>query len=480
MSRWRAWLGLPGSDGCTIDEPTIVLAAERMAARRGDLGAALKGYHALLCDHAARGTTPDHGPPPPTALLLEQADTSAAAADALWIEAATTLAEDLANFTSDFAPAWQVLQHKLDLQARWRQAHGAGDDLYVGEDLTRTVGHIGLIQYAVKLKRLGLAPWRRIVVACRTETVANPALLTAYAGEVVIESDPRRIAELAPRVCAEGLRYLDLLAWPGQAPIFAREACNVIEALWWQRHGGQALLRLDDEQDEAGRAMARVIGLPDGAPFVCLHVREANYYGDNSNPQRHFNIADYLPAIRAVTDRGDWLVRLGGPSMTKLPPMERVIDYAHSARRAPGLDVWLAARCRFLIGTHSGPMFMPHLFGRPALITNYDFLYGAPPLGPTSRFLPRPMMRGRRSLSFAAMMADKHMKATGLHKVMRAHDLSSISNTPQEILEAVLEMYAPAPPDERQRRFADLAPASHRAGNALVGARFVAHHAALL
>lgn len=457
-----------------------MLAAERMAARRGDLEAALEGYHALLRDHVIRGTTPDHGPPPPTALLLEQADASAAATDALWIEAATTLAEDLANFTADFVAARRVLQHKLGLQARWRQTHGAGDDLHVGEDLTRTLGHIGLIQYVVKLKRLGLVPWRRIVVACRPERVANPALLGAYAGEVVIESDPRRIAELAPRVCAEGLRYLDLLAWPGQAPIFAREACNVIEALWWQRHGGQALLRLDDEQDAAGRTLARAIGLPDGAPFVCLHVRETNYYGDTSNPQRHFNIADYLPAIRAVTDRGDWLVRLGDPSMTKLPPMERVIDYPHSAQRAPQLDVWLAARCRFLIGTHSGPMFMPHLFGRPALITNYDFLYGAPPLGPTSRFLPRPMRHGRRSLSFAAMMMDRHMKATGLDKVMRARGLSTISNTPQEILEAVLEMYAPEPPSPMQRHFADLAPASHRAGNALIGARFVADHAALL
>lgn len=463
-----------------VEEPTIVLAAERVAARRGDVETALKGYHALLRDHAATGTEPNHGPPPPTALLLEQADAGAAAADALWIEAATTLAEDLANFTADFGAARQTLRRKLELQAAWRRTHGAGEDLHIGEDLTRTLGHIGLIQYAVKLKRLGLAPWRRIVVASRREKVSNPALLAAYAGEVLIESDPRRIAELAPRVCAEGLRYLDLLEWPGQAPIFAREASNVIEALWWQRQGGQALLRLDDERDAAGRAMARAIGLPDGATFVCLHVREANYYGDNSNPQRHFHITDYLPAIRAVTDRGDWLVRLGGSSMSRLPPMERVIDYAHSDRRAPELDVWLAARCRFLIGTHSGPMFMPHLFGRPALITNYDFLYGAPPLGPTSRFLPRPMMRGRRSLSFAAMMTDKHMKATGLHKVMRAYGLSSISNTPLEILEAVLEMYEPAPPDERQRRFTALAPETHRAGNALIGARFVARHAALL
>lgn len=390
------------------------------------------------------------------------------------------LAEDLANIDGDFATAFKVLRHKGGLQHGWLRHHNTSRDLLLGEEWTRNIGHIGLIQYAVKLKRLGLGAWNRIVVVSRAEAVANAALLRQYVGEIVIETDPARVAELAPRVSGQGLRVFDVLRWPGQRTIFAREACNVIEALWQTRHGDQPLLRLDDKQITAGRDAARAIGLPEDASFVCLHVRENGYHGDAGHRQRAFRIDDYMPAIDAVTARGDWIVRLGDPSMAPLPPMARVIDYANSSARTPALDVYLAARCRFFIGTNSGPMFMPHLFGRPALITNYTFLYGAPPLGPSSRFLPRLMTRASRRLRFATMMADAYMKSTHNERAFSLRGLSSIDNTPQEILEAVLEMYEPGPPDPRQRRFADLAPATHHAGNALVGKRFVADHATLL
>lgn len=461
-------------------DPHAPLAAERAAARRGDVAAALPGYVALLRHYAGTGDTSPSGRPRPTALLLERIGHDESAADGLPIEAATMLAEDLVNIDCDFPSAMTVLRHKVALQAQWQRRHGTSADLLLGEEWTRNIGHIGLLQYPVKLKRLGLAAWDRIVVVARAGAVANAALLRQYAGEIAIETDPDRVAGLAPMVCGTGLRNFDLLSWPGQDSIFGREACNVIEALWRTRHGERPLLGLDEAQVAAGRAGARAIGLPDEASFVCLHVREGGYHGDAEHRQRAFDIVDYLPAIRAVTAHGDWIVRLGDPSMTPLPPMDRVIDYALSPARAAALDVWLAARCRFYIGTNSGPMFTPHLFGRPALITNYAFLFGAPPLGPSSRFLPRPLMRRGRPLRFAAAMADETMKSTHNERAFGLRGFSSIDNTPQEILQATMEMYAPGPADALQRRFADLAPAAHRTGNALVGARFIADHMALL
>jgi len=475
---WLARLRQSALGLASAIDPNAMLVVERAAARRGDFEAALAGYVALLRHYADQGTTTLPGRPRPTALLLEQIGRNAAAADGLRIEAATTLAEDLVNIDADFATAFNVLCHKTALQADWQRRHGSSSDLFLGEEWTRNIGHIGLIQYVVKLKRLGLAGWNRIVVVSRPEVVANAALLRQYADEIVIETDPVRVAELAPRVCGCGLRMFDVLSWPGQKTIFAREACNVIEALWWTRHGDRPLLRFSAAQTAVGRAMARAIGLPEDASFVCLHVRESGYHGDDSHGQRAFRIADYLPAIHTVTDRGDWLVRLGDPSMSPLPPMERVIDYARHPARMPALDVYLAACCRFFIGTNSGPMFMPHLFGRPALITNYAFLFGGPPLGPTSRVLPRPLKRGKRALSFATMMSDDYMKSTYNERAFTLRGFSSIDNTPPEILDAVMEMYVPEPASALQRRFRDLAPAPHRAGNALIGARFIADHGA--
>lgn len=481
MLGWLEGLGLRRKPADPAIDPDALLAAERNAARLGDFDRALDGYEALLRNYINQGLTTPPGRPRPTALLLEQIGHNVAAADGLRIEAATMLAEDLVNIDSDFATAFDTLQYKVGLQADWRRVHGMSDDLLLGEEWTRNIGHIGLIQYVVKLRRLGLATWNRIVVVSRPEAVANVALLGRYGNEVVIETNPERVAELAPRVCGEGLRLFDLLSLPGdRRTIFAREACNVIEALWQARHGPRPLLYLDDAQVVAGRALARIIGLPEGAPFVCLHVREGGYHGDASHRQRFFRMADYLPAIRAVTDRGDWVVRLGDPSMSPLPPLPRVIDYALSPARTPALDVYLAAQCRFFIGTNSGPMFMPHLFGRPALITNYDFLFGGPPLGPTSRFLPRPLKQGQRALRFTRMMDDFYMKSTHTQRALGLRGLSSVSNAPQQIVDATAEMYAPELPGVLQRRFAKLAPRAHRAGNALIGAGFIADHRALL
>src|SRR6185436_11613017 len=143
-------------------------------ARRHDLEVALPAYEALLRQYADQGTTTPPGRPRPTALLLEQIGHNAAVADGLRIEAATTLAEDLVNIDADFATAFNVLCHKTALQAEWQRRHGTSGDLLLGEEWTRNIGHIGLIQFVVKLKRLGLAAWDRIVVVSRPEVVANP------------------------------------------------------------------------------------------------------------------------------------------------------------------------------------------------------------------------------------------------------------------------------------------------------------------
>jgi putative glycosyltransferase (TIGR04372 family) len=57
--------------------------------------------------------------------------------------------------------------------------------------------------------------------------------------------------------------------------------------------------------------------------------------------------------------------------MTPVPPHGNFIDYGNSAIRADWMDIFILARCRFLIGTNSGPAFIPSLYGTPSLLTNW-------------------------------------------------------------------------------------------------------------
>jgi putative glycosyltransferase (TIGR04372 family) len=83
------------------------------------------------------------------------------------------------------------------------------------------------------------------------------------------------------------------------------------------------------------------------------------------------DIATYSEAIAEITRRGGWVIRMGDPSMKPLPSLPNVIDYCHSDLRADWMDVFLAARCRFMIGTSSGPAYIPPLYGVPSVLTNW-------------------------------------------------------------------------------------------------------------
>ena len=480
---------------------------ERNAALRGDFDRAVDGYFHAYEDMARRGEVPALiGRPRVAAFLLNHHGRSQMADDAIRIEAAATLAEDLVNSDTNFDAALVALQYKARLQDAWRARHGSTGRLYLGEDWTRNIGHIASIQHLLMLQRLGLASWQRIVVVARRSQVANLALLQQFGAELDIVTDPKEVARLAPRVAGDGLRFFDLLGWKDHQPVAIAELGNFVESLWAANR--QPICRLDPSDLDYGRdAMAR-IGLPADASFVCFHVREDGYHNDKGYSARSSSIESYLPAMQRIVDEGHWVVRLGDPSMSPLPRRDRVIDYANCGHRDPLVDVYLCAQCHFFVGTTSGLMFVPHLFGVPALITNYMFVFAAPPLGRTSRFLPQLVRQQGRDLNFAEMMSARTMRACYSNHGAADLGLSFVANSPDEIDDAVREMSIlhpppdvrrrladdcadeiPAmagslgflnPPSDFQRRFQALYPAAHRNGNAMIGRDFVDQHQRLL
>src|SRR3546814_3430723 len=86
---------------------------------------------------------------------------------------------------------------------------------------------------------------------------------------------------------------------------------------------------------------------------------------------RDARIADYRPAIEYLTASGGYVVRLGDRSMTRAEPQAGLVDYPFTEAKSDWMDIYLAARCRFHDGTSSGMSFVPLLFGRPALLTNW-------------------------------------------------------------------------------------------------------------
>jgi putative glycosyltransferase (TIGR04372 family) len=121
------------------------------------------------------------------------------------------------------------------------------------------------------------------------------------------------------------------------------------------------------------------IGLPIDSWFVCLHVRESGFHNDSAT-ERNASITNYYAAIKKITERGGWVVRLGDRSMTRLTQLDRVIDYPFSEAKSPSMDMYLISECTLYIGMTSGIYDVALLFQRPVILANMsNWLFGIPP-----------------------------------------------------------------------------------------------------
>ena len=145
---------------------------------------------------------------------------------------------------------------------------------------------------------------------------------------------------------------------------------NVVNRYDWQKQLETPLaVSLERKKRLVAERQRAQLGLPDDAWFACLHVRESGFHKDTYS-ERNASIHNYIGAIEEVTRRGGWVVRMGDASMTKLPAMERVIDYPFTKVKSALMDVYLISQCSLYIGMISGIYDVARLFQRPMIMTN--------------------------------------------------------------------------------------------------------------
>jgi len=198
------------------------------------------------------------------------------------------------------------------------------------------------------------------------------------------------------------------------------------------------------------------LGIPEDAWFVGLHVRQRGFYNPKEEATcRNATVADYIPAIKEITARGGWVVRLGDKSMTPLPPLERVIDYPHTRYKSDLMDMYWLSECRFYVGMTSGILDTAWLFQRPMVLTNmttWSFAYPRRPgdLGLTKHLYSKPL---GRYLSLRELL-ETPWAAQHYHEFGADYDMRD--NTPDEIRDVVVEFLendGQAKPNELQLEF---------------------------
>jgi putative glycosyltransferase (TIGR04372 family) len=254
------------------------------------------------------------------------------------------------------------------------QALGVADLPYrvLDEVWARHIGDTAILDYVIKSEALAGRPAQDVILyAPRGGRIGNRFLLQQLAHHLRLVE---RAEELPFAPAAVGaLRYhYQFPRQPDGGTAFFWDLAGRTQQRW-HAQGRRPLLEFPPEVAAQGFALLEKAGVPRGAWFVALHVRDLRWRGTTAGLQaiRNADTASYGPAIEEITRRGGFVLRLRDADAPPRPPLANVIDYGGSDMRADWMDIFLLARSRFVLGSASGPIFVPPLYGVPCVLTNW-------------------------------------------------------------------------------------------------------------
>ena len=322
------------------------------------------------------------------------------------------------------------------------------------------IGHLGMLEIMLRMRQLGWWSGHGILLTHQPK-VANEAMLSIFENypDLTIISDSfdggRFVddvsRELVGTLRSHGMPYY---AWkhPDGAVVPWHEAAAKAIVDWENSVGGYPFRDLYDRTAGAASATLEAAdqafktwGLAPGDWYACVHVREASYIGGDKNSgqgNRNSDIEQYDLAVKYITERGGWVIKLGAPGSPPLPEMPRVVDYARGPFKSELMDIHLIRHARFFVGTTSGLANVAVSFGLPTAQVNC-LTTEAQPWHSGVRFCLKPIYKAD-----GAMLTQRELVASqwrwGLFtmETMKRYGLTSQDNSAEEILETVREVEA--------------------------------------
>lgn len=213
-------------------------------------------------------------------------------------------------------------------------------------------------------------------------------------------------------------------------------------------------LSFTPKEDNLGNKLLEQLGIPVGAPFVCLLVRDSHYLKTqypgcdwSYHDYRDANVLSYQKAARYLADKGYYVLRMG-KYVNK--PFElgnkNIIDYANHPLRCDFLDIYLASHCQFFISTSAGLDGVAQIFRKPVLFTNVAPVYGElQTWHPCVLFLPKKIrcLQTNKLLTFKEIHRIFFIQTNGTRDIistLKQYNLEMVENSEDEILDIVIEM----------------------------------------
>ena len=306
----------------------------------------------------------------------------------------------------------------------------------IGSEITDSIGHMA-ISLAARAKEKKLYPennYKYIVLGRMSANNKYLDLWQSYFEVLSITREERDIIESIFSPILESVSELNI----NNNAFELYKAHNFLTNRYEKVFNNDPLLQLSSREIELGFNFLDSLNIKKNSKYVTLHIRnrdsDGNQYGRNSDPRT------YVEAIQYLTSNNVSVIRIGSPSKNKIPRMKNFLDLTEVKSYKNEFDVFLLATCKFMIGTTSGPLIVPHTFNIPVVATNTPdlarFIYL-----PNSLVVPKKIVdKNGRLLTFEEMFDRGFGHLDGYIPLDKQKMYFWLNNSPDEILNAVMEM----------------------------------------
>ena len=149
-----------------------------------------------------------------------------------------------------------------------------------------------------------------------------------------------------------------------------------------------------------------------------------------------------MSATYEIIARGNYAVRLGSITNDKIESKNpKLIDYANNGMRTDFLDIYLSAKCKFIVCSDTGMSFPAEVFKRPLVFVNWTWLLRVPvyALNGLIIFKKFYLKNEDRFMSFLEII-NLDFGGRDTNDIFAKLGLELIENTPEEIRDATIEM----------------------------------------
>lgn len=235
---------------------------------------------------------------------------------------------------------------------------------YFGSYFTFSIGHICMLAEHIMIKKMNGNFEKKDILYVDERKVANSTFLNYIKESYEIvnsNSSSNSIRENDIDNLQDPFAYC--IFWNNEWQHYFDIRANFYNE--WSSKFMNPFLNLTKDDEEYGRSKLSSFNVPLSSWFVVIHVRDSA-----GGSLRNANILDYIEAIKEITDRGGWVIRIGNSNMPSIQVRERFIDLSQINEKDDRLEIFLIASSLFVISTASGPANIPILFGKMSIQTN--------------------------------------------------------------------------------------------------------------